>query len=208
MLFLTSCLSFSLSSCKRRNGRARAHAIRTCRYSNMFEKQNSLYRLKKGAECETSACRQSRARREDAAPVARRAPRDRAQAAWLAVQCPAVQGGPRATAAHRQGDPSPRHADGLGALCGASPAQGGRARPAWTASLTRARGAGVPCGRADGVRALGARSCRRRRRTGKPSTGGQNPPGAGPQASRAGGGTGRRDAEGLSLRRPRNWRAG
>src|SRR5207248_7703896 len=52
MLFLTSCLSFSLSSCKRRNGRARAHAIRTCRYSNMFEKQNSLYRLKKGAECE------------------------------------------------------------------------------------------------------------------------------------------------------------
>src|SRR5436305_10284155 len=55
MLFLTSCLSFSLSSCKRRNGRARAHAIRTCRYSNMFEKQNSLYRLKKGAECEILA---------------------------------------------------------------------------------------------------------------------------------------------------------
>src|SRR5436853_1113569 len=55
MLFLTSCLSFSLSSCKRRNGRARAHAIRTCRYSNMFEKQNSLYRLKKGAECEYHA---------------------------------------------------------------------------------------------------------------------------------------------------------
>src|SRR5437764_14738953 len=55
MLFLTSCLSFSLSSCKRRNGRARAHAIRTCRYSNMFEKQNSLYRLKKGAECELKA---------------------------------------------------------------------------------------------------------------------------------------------------------
>src|SRR5437764_5561384 len=52
MRFLTSCLSFSLSSCRRRNGRARAHAIRMCRYSNMFEKQNALYHLKKGAECE------------------------------------------------------------------------------------------------------------------------------------------------------------
>ena len=30
----------------------RAYAIRMCRYSNMFEQQNSIYRLKKGAECE------------------------------------------------------------------------------------------------------------------------------------------------------------
>ena len=75
----------------------------------------------------------------------------------------------------------------------APPNEGGK-RPAWTASLTRARGAGVPCGRADGVRALGARSCRRRRRTGKPSTRVSQSHGAGQQASLHGGGTGRRDA--------------
>ena len=59
-----------------------------------------------------------------------------------------------------------------------------------------------------GVRALGSRSCRSSRRTGKPSTGAEEPQGEGQQASLAGGGMGMRDAESLYLLRPGNWRAG
>src|SRR5262245_31329861 len=65
----------------------------------------------------TRACRESRAWREDAETMARRDPRDLAKAAWPAVQCPSVKGGPLATASHRQVDSSSREADGLGDLC-------------------------------------------------------------------------------------------
>ena len=62
----------------------------------------------------TRACRPSRARSEDAATVARRDPRDLAQALLPAVQCPLVKGGPRAPASQRQGAASPGPAEGRG----------------------------------------------------------------------------------------------
>jgi hypothetical protein len=117
------------------------------------------------------ACRQSRARREEAETVARRDPRDRATAGLLKVQCPSVKGGPLAPASQRPVDSAPRQADGWGDLCGSSTVPGGRKRHEWTASLTRERVAGGHCGRAYGARARGARSCQRSRRTGKPPAG-------------------------------------
>ena len=145
---------------------------------------------------------------EDADHGARQAPRDMATAGGLAVQCPSVHGGPLATASHRQGDASHRQADGLGDLCESSPAQCGRGRHAWTASVTRPRVVGVHGGMAYGVRARGARSCRRSRRTGQPSPGALPGLGAGQQAALHGGGTGRREASRLALPQHGNWRAG
>ena len=50
---------------------------------------------------------------EDAYNVARQDPRDMAKAGLCEVQCPSVNGGPLATASHRQVDSSHRQADGL-----------------------------------------------------------------------------------------------
>ena len=60
---------------------------------------------------------------EGAYVVARQDPRDMAKAGLLEVQCPSVNGGPLATASHRQVDSSHRQAEGLGDLCGSSTAQ-------------------------------------------------------------------------------------
>jgi len=60
----------------------------------------------------TSACRPSRERSEDAAIVARRDPRDLATALLPEVQCPSVNGGPRAPASQSQVDASPGPAEG------------------------------------------------------------------------------------------------
>jgi hypothetical protein len=59
---------------------------------------------------------------EDAYIVARQDPRDMAKATRPEVQCPAVHGGPLATASQSQVDSSHGQADGLSALCESSPA--------------------------------------------------------------------------------------
>jgi hypothetical protein len=76
---------------------------------------------------------------EDAYTVARQDPRDMAKAGLLKVQCPSVNGGPLATASHRQVNSSHRQADGLCDLCESSTAQGGWGRHEWTAYVTLQR---------------------------------------------------------------------
>jgi hypothetical protein len=108
---------------------------------------------------------------EDADIVARQDPRAMAKAPLPAVQCLSVHGGPLATASQSQVDASPRQADGLRDRCESSPAQGGRGKHAWTASLTLQRVVYVHGGMAYGVSARGSQSGRSSRRLGKPATG-------------------------------------
>ena len=60
---------------------------------------------------------------EDAYIVARQDPRDMAKATLPEVQCPAVNGGPLATASKSQVASSHGQADGLSDLCESSTAQ-------------------------------------------------------------------------------------
>src|SRR4029450_2925434 len=103
---------------------------------------------------------------EDAYIVARQDPRDMAKATLPEVQCPAVNGGPLATASKSQVDSSHAQADGLSDRSASPPAQWGRETQEGTASLTLQRVGCVNGGMAYGVRALGSRSCRSSRRTG------------------------------------------